>query len=149
MPKPTDHNLWPYMFADDIKFTQKIALINSMGQILSIKRSETAKVRPNTWDLPGGNVLYGENNLDSLLREVHEETNIRISEEPQIIHFAAFQRDTKGYYLFGAGYKARVTNSEITALTLSFEHSEYQWVSQEEFLETNSHWFLREMVRRI
>jgi len=149
MPKPTDPSTWTHMFTDDIKFTQKITLFHPMDtdRLLVLTRSESAKVRPGGVDLPGGNVLYGEDALESILREVEEETAI-VDIQPSIIHIHANMREEKGYYLIATGYRAELNQSHLNQIQLSSEHSSYHWMTKEEFIAAHPHWFLQEMIEK-
>lgn len=68
MPKPTDPAQHEYMFSDDMKFLQKVVVYHpdNNGTFLVLKRAMHHKYRPGDWDLPGGNVIYGEDALASL-----------------------------------------------------------------------------------
>ncbi len=56
-------------------------LIVKDGKVLLLKRGETSKNFPGYWIGPGGRVDDGEDVLTAAVREVFEETGIRISEE--------------------------------------------------------------------
>ncbi|GAB4146156.1 MAG: hypothetical protein OHK0017_06350 [Patescibacteria group bacterium] len=138
MAKPQDRAKWAYMFSDDVKFTQKIILLkpNTPQYFLILKRAIESKTRPNDWDLPGGNVLYGENNLDSLQKEVFEETGLRIKQQiikPVLVHTAL--RPEKGFYLVYIGHVYQLQSEED--IFLSTEHTEFKWVTATEFLNLN------------
>jgi len=54
------------------------ALIVKGKKILIIKRSSKEDVYASEWDLPGGKVRFGEHPIDSIKREVFEETKLKI-----------------------------------------------------------------------
>ena len=62
---------------EDIKkyarVTQKVILYNDDGQILTLRRSDTAPTYPFNWGFPGGNLDYGENLKQGIIREILEE----------------------------------------------------------------------------
>ena len=67
------------MFTDQVKFFQKVVIFHpQQPQILTLKRSPQDRSRPNQWDLPGGNVEFGELHLPALEREILEETGLPI-----------------------------------------------------------------------
>ncbi|HTX61499.1 MAG TPA: NUDIX domain-containing protein, partial [Methanobacterium sp.] len=51
------------------------------GKILILKRSVDSKTNPGKWELPGGKVDQGEPFDKALIREVYEETGLKISME--------------------------------------------------------------------
>lgn len=151
MPKPTDPSKWTHMFTDDIKFTQKILLFHPTQpqKFLTLIRSPQAKTRPQAMDLPGGNVLYSENSLESILREIKEETGITDIPTPQILHFKGIYRPEKAYYLIATGYKSLLKPQHLNQIRLSSEHTNYTWTGKIEFLNQEPHWFLKELVDKI
>lgn len=53
------------------------AVIVRQGRVLLVKRDRRQKFEPGKWSLPGGAVEFGEAPVDSLLRELQEETGLR------------------------------------------------------------------------
>jgi 8-oxo-dGTP diphosphatase len=145
MPKPSNSDKQRYMFSDDMKFFQKVVIVNPTNklQFLAIKRSLSDKNRPGCWDLPGGNVGFGEKHDISLQREVKEETGLEITHPKPLYVISNFENSI--YYLF-IGYEAISSTNNVT---LSFEHTEYKWVTREEFLKLKSADFLIEFVSSI
>ena len=56
------------------------AVLQADDQVLLCHRSPTRHAYPNVWDLPGGHIEPGESALAALVRELHEELGIQISE---------------------------------------------------------------------
>ena len=54
-----------------------IAVLISDGAVLLLRRAPS-EAHSDKWDLPGGHLIEGENAEDGLLREVWEETGLRI-----------------------------------------------------------------------
>lgn len=131
MAKPTDPSKHNYMFSDDMKFLQKVVVFHPTdpNKILILKRSMDSFSRPGDWDFPGGNVLFGELHEDSALREIKEETGLVLSELHPIQIISRFNEQADIYYLF-INYRARANSDQITT---SHEHTEYRWVTIEEF----------------
>lgn len=48
------------------------------GKVLLTKRSQTMRVYPRSWVLPGGHIEPFESLEDGAIREVYEETGIKI-----------------------------------------------------------------------
>ncbi len=145
MPAPADESKRKYMFTDDIKFFQKVALLHPDGsrRFLTIKRADYHPIRPNKWDLPGGNVMFGEKHWDSLLREIAEETGLEIGDINPVQVETNFENNI--YYIF-IGYRAQATTDSVT---LSNEHTEFRWVTKDEFEELDSAYYLRQMVNQL
>jgi 8-oxo-dGTP diphosphatase len=57
----------------------KMVLRDDNGRCLLLKRSMNSKWYAGKWEFPGGKVDPGENFGDALLREVFEETGLRIT----------------------------------------------------------------------
>lgn len=129
------------MFTDDIKFLQKVVVLHPTENIfLALQRSKDDPKRANDWDLPGGNVLYGELHEDSLRREVMEEVQLEIEEIKPIQVITNYEKNI--YYIF-IGLTCKATSDQAT---LSKEHQDYKWVTKDEFFELTETEFLRDLV---
>ncbi len=49
--------------------------------------------RPGCWTFPGGGMDFGEGPVQTLMREVHEESAL-VAEEPELFHVHAFSEQT-------------------------------------------------------
>lgn len=132
------------MFSDDMKFLQKAVVFHPKdnNRFLAIKRSSNAHSRPGDWDLAGGNVLFGELHEDALRREIREETGLEVG------NIAPIQVATKykdGVYYLYINYTA---TASAEAIVLSEEHTEWRWLTQEEFVELRPAQFLVDAVER-
>jgi 8-oxo-dGTP diphosphatase len=111
-------------------FCQKAFVFNEQGKFLTMRRTKTAPTNPLKWDLPGGNVEFGENPLRSILREIKEETSLRVKRIAPI--------DVEGHvnhlndYKVTLAYIAFISGGEIS---ISWEHDSYKWVTRDEFLK--------------
>jgi mutator protein MutT len=105
-------------------------LLNEVGQVLIVRRSDTDEKRPLQWDLPGGHVEPGESLEQALEREVREETALDLSGIARRLVYAVsdtFEEDELSVtWLF---FVAHITSGEVT---LSEEHDQYKWVSIDE-----------------
>lgn len=124
--------------------SQKIAILNKEGEILSLRRSETDPSRPLTWDLPGGEIEEGEDLEESLLREVKEEVGIEIT-KPKLVDVVG-SYNKKGEYWVGIGYVAEAVTTDVT---LCCEHDQFEWLSKKQFLERESSEKLQRLVSKI
>ena len=112
------------------KVAQKAILIREDGMILSIRRSKTDPNRPLWWDVPGGDVEYGEDLTAAIKREVREEVGISL-ENLTLLDVIGFTIPS-GEYWVSIGYYAHVPQD--TVVTLSWEHDQFEWITKEEFL---------------
>jgi ADP-ribose pyrophosphatase YjhB (NUDIX family) len=120
--------------SDAPKVAQKAILIREDGKILALRRSKTCPRRPLGWDLPGGDVEYGEDLLESIGREVHEETGL-VVEKLNLLDAIGFVAPD-GEYWVSTCYVARVLQG--STVTISWEHDTFEWLSRAEFLSRES-----------
>jgi 8-oxo-dGTP diphosphatase len=147
MPVPTDPEKRKYMFTDDIKFLQKALVFHpeQRERFLALRRSPNDFARPNDWDLPGGNVLYGMLHEDSLRSEIKEETQLEVSEIKPIQLITKYDEDKpEEPYIIFAGHHCNATTPDVT---ISEEHTEYKWVTREEFYDLKPAQFLVDLIK--
>ena len=86
----------------------------------------------NEWDFPGGKINFKENIEECLIREVKEETNLSVDNlnilKPLNLKF----NDVPVFILL---YSAKISCD--SPLTISFEHSEYNFFSKSEIKNLN------------
>ena len=58
-----------------------IWIMNENGEMLLQKRSATKKQNPNKWALTAGHVDAGEEPIDTMIREIHEELGVAIEKK--------------------------------------------------------------------
>jgi len=146
MPKPTDPAKWTHMFTDDIKFSQKVLIEHpDDNTFLVLQRSSESKTHPLYWDFAGGNVLYGEDALDSIVNEISEETQLEVSRNISPLLVDASLKEDRGFYRIFIGYQTKALNNTVQ---LSNEHCDYKWVTKEEFFDLQTVDILKEMVNK-
>jgi isopentenyldiphosphate isomerase len=99
------------------------AVLYKEDKVLLLKRSSYMKKHAREWDLPGGHIIEGEDMEDGLLREVWEETGLKIK-SPTKLHSNG--NDTY--------YKAELPDQKVE---LSDEHTEYDMFSLEDLDNLN------------
>ncbi len=124
----------------NVKLLQKVAIVDEEGNILVLTRNPNGPgPRPGKPDLPGGSFLLEdlttENNphLEAIKREIKEETGLAV-QNIDVIHTSSGikQTQTAGPVLIMAvGCKAN-TEGVKPKVTLSQEHTEYQWLPKNE-----------------
>jgi 8-oxo-dGTP diphosphatase len=108
----------------------KLLILDPANKHLLMYRSDhpTFGVDP---DLPGGTLEAGETLLETMLREVEEEAGITINAND--VHEAYSGTD---YSAHGTHYALFVTQlKERPEVIMSWEHSSYEWLDRDEFLE--------------
>ena len=75
---------------DDYVVVANVWMRNASGQWLVTKRS-AGKSQPFKWEPPGGHVQAGETSLEAAVREVYEETGIRLNGKDGRL-FASYRR---------------------------------------------------------
>ena len=109
-----------------------------------MRRTETAPSNPLKWDLPGGDVEFGEDPFASIKREIKEETGLIAK---TVIPF-----DVEGHinplheYWITIAYKTFDTKEK---LSISWEHDLYKWVTFKEFLKLKTTKKLRKFARTL
>jgi len=73
------------------------------------------------WELPGGHLNMGEKFKQGAVREVYEETKIKITKLKTILK-------QKEFSMF-------LATPKVVKVTLSNEHTNYKWVTKREFIK--------------
>lgn len=113
-----------------MKQVAKLVMIDSRGKYLLMYRSNHPTFGDDP-DIPGGMIEKGELPLEGTVREVFEEVGLTI-------HPA----DMREIYA-GTEYSAHNTHNSLYVstfqdtpkITMSWEHSAYEWLEREAFLE--------------
>lgn len=93
-------------------------LLEHNGSILLVKRSAKETNFPGLWAFPGGKVEIGETVVDTLKREVKEETNLDLTGEFVLLDAYCFSRST------GLAFLLRVKDSNV----VPEDFDEFRWV---------------------
>ncbi|HEX7587290.1 MAG TPA: NUDIX domain-containing protein [Anaerolineae bacterium] len=101
----------------------KVVIFDRARRCLVLKRSTKSKVNMGKWDFPGGKAEPGEKFDQALLREVKEETALKIS----LQHFAGgAESETPTRRVICLIMQARIKSGKVR---LSDEHDDYAWVN--------------------
>lgn len=108
----------------------KVIVINKEGKALVLILGRHLKYPDKSYrpDLPGGIVDFGESERDAVIREAQEECGIDLKElDVQLAYTKSARYEKEGKSVTKLLYVAHL---EYTPeITLSWEHSDYQWVS--------------------
>ncbi len=148
------------------KLLQK-ALLMADGKVLVLKRASNSFSRPNKWDLPGGNSewpsgvsdLKNPHELD-LLREIEEETGLKVSEfwsdRHQPLYFSTYFESKRQVFSVIVIWQVNLPSALMSQVRLSQEHSEFRWVDLDRVLDEldfgfagTSGGFIYEAVKRL
>lgn len=108
----------------------KVVVYRTDGTILAMRRGASAPTRPLEWDIPGGELEYGENLEDAARRETREEAGIELGNLTLVDAIARFNE--KGEFWTAMCYAAEPAQEHIE---LSTEHDQFEWVTPEKFQE--------------
>lgn len=114
-------NLIEYVFG----LAVRAIITDDDGKILILKRSVDSKTNPGKWELPGGKVDQGEPFDQALIREVYEETGLKITLDSVV---GASQQNLPFIRAVHIIMTGEIAEGE---LNLSSEHEGYAW----EYLE--------------
>jgi 8-oxo-dGTP diphosphatase len=114
----------------------RVLLSDADGKILILKRSTDSKTNPGKWELPGGKVDQGESFDKALIREVYEETNLKITLDRVVGVSQQNLPLIRAVHIIMSG---KIVDGE---LNLSDEHEGYAW----EFLENFSDYELADWL---
>lgn len=116
-----------------MKQVAKLVLIDGRGKYLLMQRSDHP-IFGNDPDLPGGTLEEGELPLETMIREVFEEAAIVIDRDTVTEVYTGTD-----YSAHGTHYSLYITRLQHTPdVVISWEHSLYEWLDRELFLEKAS-----------
>ncbi len=104
------------------------ALVRREGRILALRRSARKDAAPGIWEAISGRLEPGEEPLEAVHREIHEESGLAVRVDPR--PWAAFTTDRAGVPMLIVYYVADWIAGEFR---LSEEHSDGRWMTAEEF----------------
>lgn len=106
---------------------------NSDGveKLFLAKRAKTKKFFPDTFELPGGHVDFGEDMVVGLKREVLEELKINI-EVGDPYYVFTYANNIKGSHSIEVVYFAHFIGSTESIQLDPEDHSETIWITEEE-----------------
>lgn len=110
---------------NNITIVQK-CIVKNNGKVLILRRSMDSRRHPGMWDFAGGKLEYGEDLIQSLKREIKEETGLDVHDIKILCIFSEMDDD---------GFRIRIgyyCNADSDSVALSEEHTELKWISADE-----------------
>jgi mutator protein MutT len=108
------------------------AVIKKDGKFLILRRTENETAFPGLWDFPGGKLEHGEDAIQSLAREVKEETGLAIQIKNAEGTYKSNLNDRPVKFVV---YAVNVVSGDPEHVVLSEEHSEFRLATTEEILK--------------
>ena len=117
------------------KKIQKIvvsAFIHKDGKLLIARRADKESFLPGVYELPGGNIEFGETTEEGLAREIKEELHIDVKIGEPFYVFTTIDSETQ--HTIEIDYFATLIDHNQDIQLNPEDHSEFRWVSQDDFL---------------
>ncbi|MFA5828316.1 MAG: NUDIX domain-containing protein [Candidatus Shapirobacteria bacterium] len=115
-------------------FVATKAFINYQGKILILRESDKYQDGSNAskYDVVGGRIIPGQNFLESLLREIEEETKLKVSVKTPF-YVGEWRPVVKGeqWQIVGTFFECL---SDSDKVELSEDHDDYKWIDPKEYL---------------
>lgn len=121
----------------DKQFIATKAFIQHQGKILILKESTKYKDGTNhgRYDVVGGRVEKGERFDESLLREIKEETGLKvIIKDPFFVSEWRPKPNGESWQVVGIFFKCEAKSENVK---LSQDHESYEWINPEEYKNYN------------
>lgn len=127
-PPITNNHIGRFMIA-----VGAVIVNRQTGKTLLVKRSGAAGINEGRWEIVYGRIDQHEDLVDAVNREVREETGIQQLEITKLLRIWHIYRGEKeaDKEVYGLTFYCETDQEEIT---LSSEHTEYQWLTFEEVL---------------
>lgn len=122
-------------------------VLDKRGKILMVKRSDTDDFLPGYYELPGGGTDFNEDPIEGLKREIIEETGLKVEVSHPLTAFS-FIMNHEGVpkHTVEIIYLCKALNSNVR---LSHEHSEFQWVNQDQLKDLGTTDFMRQLITHL
>lgn len=110
--------------------TKAIIFNTKLEKYLVLKKSDLEDINPNTFDIPGGRIRFGEKLEEAVTREAKEETGLDV-EVGKVFNVWTFVKQGEEFQLIGIDFFCVTDEEEVK---LSEEHSGFEWRGAEEII---------------
>jgi 8-oxo-dGTP diphosphatase len=104
---------------------QKAIILNNQKHILVLQRSEKSG-NGGKWSLPGGGLEINEDPLESIEREIIEETELKV-ENLEPVRSRTYIKDNNSVLILG--YECKTSSDSVV---LNWEHDSFKWLTKDE-----------------
>ncbi len=110
--------------------TKAIIFNTKLKKYLVLKKSDIEDINPNTFDMSGGRMEFGEKLEEAVIREAKEETGLDV-EVKRVFNAWTFVKKDKDFQLTGIDFLCLAEQEEVK---LSEEHSGFEWRSAQKII---------------
>jgi len=118
------------------------AIIQHGDKFLIIRRSSLTPVYPNMWDFPGGKWEKGESLRAGIIREVKEETSLKIEPLKIVAKYDIHYSNELNIH-FNI-YSIKEYSGKVN---LSHEHTAFKWATRKQILRHKTEPYLRLLIQ--
>lgn len=124
------------------------ALIKKGTKYLVLHRSAVNDHKPNEWDIPGGTVEFGESHNKALIREVFEETHLKVKAVKPVYIYSYMSGSER--HQFQIVNECKYLSGEIKLNPE--EHDDFKWATVSEMAKLKKiaflHYFYKEVLSK-
>lgn len=107
-------------------------VLKCKDKVLVLKRPEDDEDMPGVWEFPSGNAEVGEDLHDALIREVWEETGVKLDKKNlNIVSLQQYESEKVDYIKCSVQINFVAELNEMPKVTLSEEHTAFKWVTRD------------------
>ncbi len=145
--RPASHRPPPHSAGSEQRLEERSAGAVVFRRVSGSPRYLLLRYPAGHWDLPKGNIEEGEQPLQTMIREVREETGI-----VDLRVFPGFERKIE-YFYRRDGRKVHKTvvfflaETSVEKVTISFEHQDYGWFDYAEAIKTVTYPNARRLIK--
>lgn len=106
-------------------------VLRCKDKFLVLKRPEDDEDMPGVWEFPSGNAEVGEDLREALIREVWEETGVRLNKKDlKIVSLQQYESEKADFIKCSVQINFVAQLNERPEITLSQEHTAFKWVDR-------------------